>query len=112
MPTEFYSFGVRHGKPQTGPKDLVIDVRPLFGRNPYHDKRLRKLRGDHPDVIADIKKTPNFRENLDKLLKVVELHNGPVYLGCTGGHHRSVFLANYFADLFQVPVLHLNYDDK
>src|SRR5438045_952639 len=96
MATKIYSFGFKYGL-RNGSMGaigtLVIDIRPAFGRNPFHDKNLRKLRGDHQLVIADILKTPKFMENYSKLKEKVKNFNGVVYLGCTGGHHRSVYLA-------------------
>jgi UPF0042 nucleotide-binding protein len=109
------SFGFRHGG---GPNVIegvaVIDIRPKF-RNPYHDKKLRKLRGTDELVQEDIKQTPDFdskyRELQTKIEKLVEksgVHT--VYIGCTGGHHRSVYLATLLGEHFQVLVIHRDYD--
>ena len=95
------SFGYKHGtSPLTGHN--VIDIREEFGRNPYHDKALRPLRGDHPDVIEDILKTPDFEAKLLKLkARVRNIAMGCkstiIYIGCTGGHHRSVYIVNRLA---------------
>jgi UPF0042 nucleotide-binding protein len=105
--TKLISFGFRHGK---APDCPLVDVRPLFGRNPYHDKKLRKLRGDHPDVIIDIHKTPFFEANYEKLKKRVLKFDGVVGIGCTGGHHRSVYLANRLAKELGIEVEHRDYD--
>lgn len=114
MPSKIVSFGFRHyggSPPGTGGTDtLVIDIRKVFDRNPYHDKKLRKLRGDHIDVQRDIQKTSGFFVGLQNLKEKVALCEGPVYLGCTGGHHRSVYLAILMSEYFKVPVEHLDYD--
>lgn len=112
MPTIIASFGYRHGVPARERDSLTIDVRPLFGRNPWHDKRLRVLRGDDPRVEADILKTPSFDQKYATLRKMVADWDGPVYLGCTGGHHRSVYLAGRLARELGCGVAHINYHDK
>lgn len=112
------SFGYRHGRPATiQDGDLEIDVRDHFDRNPYHDRVLRKLRGDDPAVIADILKTPHFERHYRALKAEIRefLERFPdrdVYLGCTGGHHRSVYLVNRLGTEMQIPVIHLHYHDK
>ena len=112
MPTSIYSFGFRHygGSPDLVPGDLVIDVRRVLPRNPFRDKKLRHLRGDHPEVIADICKTPGLEKSYLTLREKVRTHCGRVFLGCTGGHHRSVYLANRLGKDLKVPVTHLDYD--
>lgn len=113
MPTSIASFGFRHGGGPSGNNALVIDVRPHFGRNPFHNKKLRQLRGDHPDVEADIKKTPNFHENYLKLKARIEAYTGDhVWLGCTGGHHRSVYLAERLGRELNLFVFHRDYNKK
>ena len=111
MPTIIASFGYRHGVPQLESGATVIDVRREFMRNPFHNKELRSLRGDDPLVEADILKTPNFQHSYEDLKRIVSKCIGPVYLGCTGGHHRSVYLADRLARELAVEVLHLNYRD-
>ena len=112
MATFLVSFGFRHGKPHVEADALVVDVRRCFSRNPYHDKRLRQLRGDHPLVGADVLKTPQFTEHYEALKRSVSDHPGPVYLGCTGGHHRSVYLVERLSTELGVDRLHLNYEDR
>ena len=93
------SFGFKYGKPYPGVGFPVIDVRRYFGRNPWHNKKLRYKRGDDPAVIADIQKNPNFEENYEKFkTRVWQIDDYVVFIGCTGGHHRSVYIVNRLAE--------------
>ena len=93
------SFGFKNGLP--GESDLVFDVR--FLPNPHFLSELRKLTGRHARVAKYIRQFPQTQEFLDKtteLLKFLLPHyieEGKSYLtvafGCTGGQHRSVFIA-------------------
>jgi RNase adaptor protein for sRNA GlmZ degradation len=107
------SFGYRHGQsPESDPLRgiVVIDIRKEF-RNPFHDKKLRKLRGTHFAVQADIRKTPQF---LEKWKRIAEVAGCPptqeLYLGCTSGHHRSVYLAELVGSAFDVPIEHRDFN--
>lgn len=88
---------------------LIVDVRRILPKNPYHNKKLRALRGDHPDVIAELEITTDLEKVYSELLLVVKQHWGPVYIGCTGGHHRSVYIANRLGSDLGLDVEHLNY---
>lgn len=110
MATTIYSFGFRHGLTVDG-SALIIDVRRILTKNPYHNKKLRALRGDHPDVIAELELTPGIGEAYDRIKTLVASHPGPVYIGCTGGHHRSVYIVNRLGADLGIPVSHLNYHD-
>jgi UPF0042 nucleotide-binding protein len=93
------SFGFKNGVPAEA--DLVFDVR--FLPNPHFVPEFRKLTGRHPKVAKYIRQFPQTQEFLDKttdLLKFLLPHyieEGKSYLtvafGCTGGQHRSVFIA-------------------
>ena len=93
------SFGFKNGVPAEA--DLVFDVR--FLPNPHFVPKFRKLTGRHPKVAKYIRQFPQTQEFLDKvtdLLKFLLPHyieEGKSYLtvafGCTGGQHRSVFIA-------------------
>ena len=98
------SFSFRHGLPREA--DLVFDVR--FLRNPHYQLSLRPLTGRDSRVGNYIGKDGdfvNFMENLkgmlDLLLPRFEAE-GKSYLtiaiGCTGGRHRSVFVAEILKD--------------
>ncbi len=94
------------------PGVVVIDVRNLF-RNPFHDRRLRPLRGTHPDVQADIRKTPDFVAKFEHVKARILVPGTEIaYIGCQGGHHRSVYLAEILGQQLGVPVEHRDYDKK
>ena len=93
------SFAYRHGLPREA--DLVFDVR--FLRNPHYVDALRPQTGCHPAVQDYVRADPDF-PGFDEGLKAFLLpllpryqSEGKSYLtiafGCTGGRHRSVFLA-------------------
>ena len=94
------SFGFKYGIPADA--DLVFDVR--FLPNPYYIEELKHLTGNDKPVQDYVKKAPEtteFLEKIDDLLKfllpnyVKEGKNSLVIaIGCTGGKHRSVTLAN------------------
>ena len=93
------SFSFRQGVPREA--DLVFDVR--FLENPYYDPVLRPLTGLDVPVQAHIARDPIFAEFFDNLTRLIAPllprydREGKAYLtiaiGCTGGRHRSVFMA-------------------
>jgi UPF0042 nucleotide-binding protein len=93
------SFGFKNGV--LAEADLVFDVR--FLPNPHFVPEFRKLTGKHPKVAKYVRDFPQTTEFLDKtadMLKFLLPHyikEGKSYLtvafGCTGGQHRSVFIA-------------------
>ena len=97
------SFGYRYGTPPAA--ELLFDVRFLV--NPYFEDRLRPLTGEDAEVSEYVLKTPRgsalrqrLRDLLDFLLPLYDAE-GKAYLtigiGCTGGRHRSVVVANALA---------------
>lgn len=102
----FQSFGFKHGIPIDA--DLVFDVRNL--PNPYWDPNLRQFTGRDPQIIEFLKNEPlvdemlnDIRQYLDKWLPSFEQANRSymtVSIGCTGGHHRSVFISEALTKLF------------
>ncbi len=98
------SFGFRHGVPMDA--DMVLDVR--FLPNPFYIDALRYKNGEVPEVAEYIAKWPvtrEFTEKLDGLLDflipqyVKEGKNQFVIaVGCTGGMHRSVYIARHIFD--------------
>ncbi len=97
------SFSFRLGLPREA--DLVFDVR--FLTNPHYDPELRPLTGLDPRVAARVEGDPDFAEFFrhltDLLQPLLPRYNqeGKSYLtiavGCTGGKHRSVFVAERLA---------------
>jgi UPF0042 nucleotide-binding protein len=101
------SFGFKYGGPNVVAGVKVLDVRRYLQRNPYRRKKLRELRGIDPQVAQDIEQTPGFAESFKKLLNVILTATEPViWLGCTGGHHRSVYLADRIGNLLNARVVH------
>jgi len=93
-PQMIVSFGMKYGGPNKQADNEIIDVRRVFNRNPYRNKKLRELRGTDEAVARDVEKTPGFAESYAYLRNTVAASNVAIfYLGCTGGHHRSVYLA-------------------
>ena len=98
------SFAYRNGLPREA--DLVIDARFLV--NPHYVDELRPLTGRDPSVQAYIERDPAYAsllERLDALLLPLlpsYQREGKSYLtiafGCTGGRHRSVMIAERFAE--------------
>ena len=94
------SFGFKNGIPQDA--DLVFDVR--FLPNPFYVERLKNLTGlDEPvqDYVMGYKESGEFLDMLENMLRFLipnYIKEGKYQLvigiGCTGGHHRSVTLAN------------------
>jgi RNase adapter protein RapZ len=101
------SFGFKFGAPRDA--DLVFDVR--FLPNPHWVEELRPLPGTDPRVDAYVRDQDQYRafmERLESLLDVVVPgyeREGKSYLsvavGCTGGRHRSVVVAEELAGFFE-----------
>lgn len=94
------SFGFKHGIPADA--DLVFDVR--FLPNPYYMEKLKKKTGNERVVQDFVMANPEAAVFLDKLTDMIQFlipnyvkegkHQLVVAIGCTGGRHRSVTLAN------------------
>jgi RNase adapter protein RapZ len=107
MALTFLSFGYTHGIPQES--DLVIDVR--FLPNPYFAEELKDLPGSDPrihDFLMGFQETRDFLSRLQNMLSfLLPLYEreGKAYLtvaiGCTGGQHRSVAVAEKMKSLIQ-----------
>jgi UPF0042 nucleotide-binding protein len=93
------SFSYKHGLPREA--DLVFDVR--FLRNPHYDEILRPQTGSEPAVAAYVAADPGYADFFAKLTDMIGTllpryaAEGKRYLtiaiGCTGGRHRSVAVA-------------------
>ena len=94
------SFGFKHGVPADC--DLVFDVR--FLPNPYYVPELKHKTGNQKEVQDYVLNSPVSHEFLDKLVGMIKflipnyIEEGKnqlvIGIGCTGGHHRSVTIAN------------------
>lgn len=117
------SFSYRNGLPQEA--DIVLDVRCL--RNPHYDERLREHTGLEKAVGEYIKQDSDYAvffkatKNLLGILIPKYKAEGKSYLtiafGCTGGRHRSVFIAEEIVRWLgvegeQVAVRHRELEDK
>ncbi|MCI9049083.1 MAG: RNase adapter RapZ, partial [Coprobacillus sp.] len=102
----FVSFGYKHGVPRDA--DLLLDVR--FLPNPFYIEELRNKTGNDKEVYDYVMQQPETIEFIEKttvyydyLLKKYE-EEGKMQMiigvGCTGGQHRSVTLANYLAEYY------------
>lgn len=98
------AFGFKHGLPLDA--DLVFDVR--FLPNPHYVDSLRPLGGGDEAVIDYVMKWPvtrDFVRRLDGLIKFLIPHYKnegktqlTIAIGCTGGRHRSVVIADHLAE--------------
>jgi len=113
---DIVSFGFKHGIPIDA--DLVFDVR--FLPNPFYIEHMRKKTGLDPEVYEYVLKWSDTTKFLDKLLDMLRFII-PLYkregksqlviaIGCTGGQHRSVAIAEYLKEKlspeYQVRVTH------
>jgi UPF0042 nucleotide-binding protein len=97
------SFGYSFGVPSNA--DIVIDVR--FLPNPYFVPHLRDFTGEHPDVAAYVLGQERCKELVQRILSLIAFYlpevqkehrtHFTVGIGCTGGRHRSVAIANAVA---------------
>lgn len=118
----FESFGFKHGIPNDA--DFVFDVR--FLPNPYWHPELRGFSGNDQPVIDFFNNQPTVGEFIEQLKTMLakwlpQLQQNDrsyvtVAIGCTGGCHRSVFIANTLAEHFrserEVQLRHRNLEDS
>ena len=107
MSLQFMSFGYKHGIPLDA--DFVFDVRSL--PNPYWEVGLRQLNGRDERVVAFLDSQPavskmlkSLKDFLAQWIPAFENDNRAyltVAIGCTGGNHRSVYVAERLAQTFR-----------
>lgn len=100
MVVSVFSFGFKHGAPTDA--DIIIDVR--FLPNPFYEPDLRAKTGKDAEVSQFVLGRPETAEFLEKWYALLDdimpgyVQEGKQYLsigvGCTGGQHRSVVLAD------------------
>jgi RNase adapter protein RapZ len=103
MRVQVYSFGHKHGGPRD--LDLLFDVRHL--PNPYFVPELRDLSGHDRRIVRFLGASPEVKETLRRFTDLIDYllplykREGKSYvnigIGCTGGRHRSVMVANAIA---------------
>jgi UPF0042 nucleotide-binding protein len=101
------SFGYKYGIPIDA--DLLFDVR--FLPNPHYDLRLRPLTGLDSEVRDYVMQSPGTQEYLERLLPLLDFlfpryaAEGKAHLtigiGCTGGRHRSVAIAELLGRTYE-----------
>jgi UPF0042 nucleotide-binding protein len=99
MHISILSFGFKYGIPLEA--DIVMDVR--FIPNPYHSPELKDLDGTEERVQMFVTKWPQTQKFLKKYISLLEYlfpfyekagkSNLTIAVGCTGGRHRSVTIA-------------------
>jgi RNase adapter protein RapZ len=99
----FTSFGHKHGPPRDA--DLAFDVR--FLPNPHYESRLRPKTGLDSEVVAYIDRDGGLQEFYGHVIPLLDyllpqyVREGKAHLlvaiGCTGGRHRSVAIAEHLA---------------
>jgi UPF0042 nucleotide-binding protein len=110
---QFQSFGFKHGVPLDA--DFVFDARSL--PNPYWIPELRALTGKDQPVSDFLRKEPLVEEFFQDVSSFLERWlprfeaEGRSYLtvaiGCTGGQHRSVYVADLLVDHFRRPLVNV-----
>lgn len=103
----FESFGFKNGIPKDA--DLIFDVR--FLENPFYIKKLQNKTGNDKPVkefVMNDVKTKSFLKKLVSYLDFTiksyskdEKRHLMVCIGCTGGQHRSVVVANYLFEIYK-----------
>ncbi len=107
MEVHVFSFGFKHGMPQEA--DLMIDVR--FLPNPFYDPQMRPLTGRDKKVADYVLQNPNAEAFMDAWFKLLDVampgyvaegkSRLSIAVGCTGGQHRSVAIAEATASFLQ-----------
>ncbi|HJG31483.1 MULTISPECIES: RNase adapter RapZ [Collinsella] len=114
MDVRVFSFGFKHGMPVEA--DIMIDVR--FLPNPFYDPEMRKLTGLDEKVSTFVLENPKTKEFLDAWFKLLDAvmpgyvaEGKPqlsIAIGCTGGQHRSVAIAEATAHYLERQSYHVS----
>ena len=107
MSITFQSFGYKNGVPKDA--DLIFDVR--FLDNPFYVAKLKKKTGNDKAVKDFVMNSKTTKDYLKKLVAFIdytlksyskeEKRHLTICIGCTGGQHRSVVVANFLYDLYK-----------
>ena len=113
MSMQFVSFGYKHGAPHDA--DFLFDVRCL--PNPHWEKHLRPFSGKDPAVRDFLQQHDSvnrmhddIRSFLEEWIPCFQRENRSylcIGIGCTGGHHRSVYLVERLSAYFRAKGLHV-----
>lgn len=108
MKVDIFSFSYRKGYPTSASEHgggFIFDCRLLD--NPQRDESIREFNGKHPQIAAHIEKNQESMEFLSNVCALVDVairkytQRGytslEVGFGCTGGKHRSVYMAEALA---------------
>jgi RNase adapter protein RapZ len=122
LAVSFTSFGHKHGPPRDA--DLAFDVR--FLPNPHYEPDLRPLTGFDERIVSYVGRDGRLQEFYDHVIPLLDyllpqyVAEGKAHLvvaiGCTGGRHRSVAIAEHLAahfrghDAYFVEVQHRDVD--
>ena len=103
----FESFGYKKGVPESA--DIILDVRMLD--NPFYVDKLKKKTGNDKAVKNYVLKSKTTQRYLKKLIPYLDFNfkeydkeekrHLTICVGCTGGQHRSVTIANYLYDYYK-----------
>ena len=118
----FLTFGFKHGTPRDA--DLTFDVR--FLPNPHYEAELRERTGRDQEVVDYVEASDGIDDFYDRLVPLLDYllpayeNEGKAHLtvgiGCTGGRHRSVVIAEHLArvygdrDGYLIDVVHRDVD--
>jgi RNase adapter protein RapZ len=118
----FLTYGFKHGSPRDA--DLLFDVR--FLPNPHYESELRDLTGLDDAVVEYVQSSDGLEDFYDRVLPLLDyllpayVREGKSHLtigiGCTGGRHRSVVIAEHLARVYgergdyMVDVVHRDVD--
>jgi RNase adapter protein RapZ len=107
LAVSFVSFGHKHGPPRDA--DLAFDVR--FLPNPHYETQLRPLTGFDSRIVEYMGRDGRLGEFYERVFPLLDwllpqyVAEGKAHLvvaiGCTGGRHRSVAIAEHLADHFR-----------
>ena len=113
MSMQLVSFGYKHGVPHDA--DFLFDVRCL--PNPHWEKHLRPFSGKDQAVIDFLRQheivntmVDNIRTFLASWVPYFERENRSylcIGIGCTGGHHRSVYVVEQLSEYFKTRGMHV-----
>ena len=114
MEVSVFSFGFKHGMPVEA--DLMIDVR--FLPNPFYDPKMRTLTGNDKLVSDFVLQNPTTEKFLNAWWSLLDVampgyvaegkSHLSIAVGCTGGQHRSVAIANATAAYLEKSGYHVS----